>query len=221
MEVILVLDSDEEDVSAKGLAKGLAMKGPKVEEREVRIKKEPGVEHEMDSHSSTRRRRRLSSDSIESSSGETEMASSSIFYSDDVDEGPKWPQDYHVCDVASVFKKPPRGLSKKVAFMKHFPGLEFKKSTFYDNYNLWLRTLVAFRTKYADYGQTEKGSWKVFLTARARYLNKEERRKRRRVEKEKAYCPSLTSLEHLHSVCKSSCAGQTVGQPDSRTAGRI
>ena len=53
MEVILVLDSDEKDVSAKGLAKGLAMKGPKVEEHEVRIKKEPGVEDEMDSHSST------------------------------------------------------------------------------------------------------------------------------------------------------------------------
>jgi len=68
--------------------------------------------------------------------------------------------------------------------------VEFKKSTFYDNYNLWLRTPVAFRKKYADYGQTEKGLWKVFLTARVRYLEKrhekEERRKRRRVEKEKA-----------------------------------
>ena len=114
------------------------------------------------------------------------MASSSIFYSDDVDKGPKWPQDYHVCDVTSVFKKPPCGLSKKVAFMKHFPGLEFKKSTFYDNYNLWLRTPVAFCTKYADYGQMEKGLRKVFLTAQARYLNKEERWKRQQVEKEKA-----------------------------------
>ena len=52
MEVILILNSDKEDVSAKGLAKGLAMKGPKIEECEVRIKKELGVEHDMDSHSS-------------------------------------------------------------------------------------------------------------------------------------------------------------------------
>jgi hypothetical protein len=55
-----------------------------------------------------------------------------------MDEGLKWPQDYHVCDVMSVFKKPPHGISKKAAFMKHFPGLEFKKSTFYNNYNLWM-----------------------------------------------------------------------------------
>ena len=182
MEVILVLDSDEEDVSAKGLA----MKEPKVEKCEARIKKELGVEHEMDSHSSTRCHCQLSSDSIESSSSETETASSSIFYSTDVDEGLKWPQYYHVCDVTSIFKKPPHGLFKKVTFMKHFPGLEFKKSTFYGNYNLWLQTPVAFHTKYADYGQTEKGSWKVFLTAQAQYLNKEERQKRQRVEKEKA-----------------------------------
>ena len=191
-EVILVLDSDEErEVAAKG---PVTVK----QEHEVRIKMEPGVEYRMDDHTSTRRRRQHSGDSIESveSSGcETDTSpqrlrqpsTSSVFYSDD--EGPKWPQDYHVCDVVAVFKKPPHGISKKAAFAMHFPGLQFKKSTFYDNYNLWERMPVAFRTRYTDYGRTEKGSWKVFLATRMRYLEKRHERqkkhKKRRVEQEK------------------------------------
>jgi GTP cyclohydrolase II len=220
-EVILVLDSDEEWEAA---VKGLSTKGPMVkQEQEVRIKMEPGVEHWMDSHTSRLHRRQCSGESIRSSrcktdmsphlsmqqrrcrqpsgdsfessssSGETETAGS-IFYSEDEDKGLKWPQDYHVCDVVTVFKKTPRGISKKAAFAMHFPGLQFKKSTFYDNYNLWMRTPVAFRTRYADYGWTNKGSWKVFLTARARYFEKQhekqEKHKKRRVEKEKGWLSS-------------------------------
>jgi hypothetical protein len=91
-----------------------------------------------------------------------------VFLSED--EAPKWPQDYYVCDIAKAFKQPPQGLSKKAAFGAYFPGLSFKKSTFYDNYNLWIRTPRDFRMKYADYGRTEKGSWKHFLAARAKHL---------------------------------------------------
>jgi hypothetical protein len=101
-------------------------------------------------------------------------------------------QDYHVCDVAAVFKKPPHGISKKATFTMHFPGLQFKKSMFYDNYNLWIQTPVAFCTRYADYGCTEKGSWRTFLTAHVRYLEKcqlwherQEKHKKWQVEQEK------------------------------------
>jgi hypothetical protein len=53
------------------------------------------------------------------------------------EEAPKWPQDYYVCDILAVFKQPPHGILKKTAFERHFPSMEFKKSIFYDNYNLW------------------------------------------------------------------------------------
>ncbi|KAF8234256.1 hypothetical protein L208DRAFT_845642 [Tricholoma matsutake] len=91
-----------------------------------------------------------------------------VFLSED--ETPKWPQDYYVCNIAKAFKQPPQGLSKKVAFGAYFPGLSFKKSTYYDNYNIWIRTPREFRMKYVDYGRTDKGSWKHFLAARAKYL---------------------------------------------------
>ena len=187
-EVILVLDSDEE--------REVAAKGPAIkQEHEVKIKMEPGVEHRMDGSTSKQQRRQHSGDSMESSGCETDtsprrrrqLSTSSIFYSDD--EGPKWPQDYYVFDVVAVFKKPPRGISKKASFAMHFPGLQFKKSTFYDNYNLWIRTPVAFRTRYADYGHMEKGLWRHFLTARVRYLERrherQEKHKKRQVDKGK------------------------------------
>ena len=92
-----------------------------------------------------------------------------VFHSED--DSPKWPQDYYVCDVAKAFKDPPRGVSKKAAFQAYFPGIIFRKSTYYDNYNLWIRTPTDLCTKHANYGCTPKGSWKGLLDARARYLN--------------------------------------------------
>jgi hypothetical protein len=44
-------------------------------------------------------------------------------------------------------------------------------ATFYDNYNLWIRTPLDFHMKYAEYGRTEKGSWTRFLAAHAKYLH--------------------------------------------------
>ena len=70
-----------------------------------------------------------------------------VFLSED--EAPKWPQDYYVCDIAKAFKRPPQGLSKKAAFGAYFPGLSFKKLTFYNNYNLWIRTPRDFHMKYS------------------------------------------------------------------------
>jgi hypothetical protein len=144
---------------------------------------------------SKRQHHQCSGDSIESSGCRTDtsprrhhqLSTSSIFYSDD--EGPKWPQDYYICNVVAVFKKPPCGISKMASFAMHFPGLQFKKSTFYDNYNLWIRTPVAFRMRYADYGCTEKGSWRGFLTTHVRYLERwherQEKHKKRRIDKGK------------------------------------
>jgi hypothetical protein len=88
----------------------------------------------------------------------------------------------------AVFKKLPCGISKKAAFVKHFPGLEFKKSTFYDNYNLWMQASIPLHTRYADYGWIGKGLCKSFLTACARYLKKQhekqEKCKKKWVKKE-------------------------------------
>ena len=134
------------------------------EEHDPRIKIEP--KGEIESHMSPvpiRRPCELSGDSIKSWGSETDHTNQSFSQ----EEGPKWPQDYYVCDIVAVFKRPPRGISKKTTFERHFPGLEFKKSTFYDNYNLWKRTPIALRSHYVDYGRTAKGSWKKFMTARA------------------------------------------------------
>jgi hypothetical protein len=187
-EVILVLNSDEEWEVA---AKGPAIK----QEHEVKIKMEPGVEHWMDGSMSKQQHHQHSGDSMESSGCKTDtspqhhcqLSTSSIFYSDN--EEPKWPQDYYVCDVVAVFKKPPHGISKKASFTMHFPGLQFKKSTFYDNYNLWIQTPVAFYMRYADYGHMEKGLWRFFLTAHVRYLERwherQEKHKKQQVDKGK------------------------------------
>ena len=157
-EVILVLDSDEEvEKDAASKRRRVGWKGIKQEGTEngaVQIK----LEKEVDAASSPLQPHRVCQPSVDT-----------VCFSED--DAPKWPQHYYVCDVAKVFKKPPPGVSKKAAFCAHFPGLLFKKSTFYDNYNIWIRTPRDFRMKYSDYGHTPKGTWKHFLAARAKYLD--------------------------------------------------
>lgn len=164
-ELILILESDEEQ--------DLVTKWPKLEqEHEVAIKIEPGVKcctPTLPQHSC-----QPSGNSIKSSGSEmdhsfSQQSSLTVFCSDD--EPPKWPQDYYVCDILTVFKKPPHGVSKRAVFERQSPGLPFKKSMFYDNYNLWKQTPIAFCTQFENYSWTKKGSWKGFLAACARHLH--------------------------------------------------
>jgi hypothetical protein len=132
-------------------------------ENEVEIKVEDGVDSSEDTEVSPLLRQRIRQPSVDT-----------VFLSED--EAPRWPQDYHVCDIAKAFKKPPQGISRKTAFRAHFPDLSWKKSTFYDNYKLWKTTPTEFRMKFVDYGRTKKGSWRGFLAARAKHLSRRARR---------------------------------------------
>jgi hypothetical protein len=155
-EVIIVLDSDEED---EAVVKKQRMDKEVKQEDEVKIKTERSTSHVgMLPPLAPQHDRRVHQPFVET-----------VFHSED--DSLKWPQDYFVCDVAKAFKDPPRGVSKKAAFQAYFPGLLFKKSTYYDNYNLWIRTPTNLCTKHTNYGRTPKGSWKEFLVARARYFN--------------------------------------------------
>jgi hypothetical protein len=69
-----------------------------------------------------------------------------------------------------AFKKPPQGVSRKVAFRAHFPDHPWKKSTFYDNLRLWKTIPTELRAKFVDRGRTQKGTWKAFLAVHAKYL---------------------------------------------------
>ena len=164
-EVIIVLDSDEDNEDSEMMKKqriGQAVK----QEDEVKIKTERSASQAHmytlpQQHKHQHKQRHVHPPFVDT-----------VFHTSEDNESPKWPQDYYVCDVAKAFRDPPRGMSKKAAFQAYFPGLLFKKSTFYDNYNLWIRTPTNLCTKHVDYGHTPKGSWREFLDSRAQYLNK-------------------------------------------------
>jgi hypothetical protein len=157
-----VLDSDEEDEAFK-LAKRQRMDKEVKQEDEVKVKTEQTHWQRSTSHMAhmgmlpPQHERHIHQPFVET-----------VFHGED--DSLKWPQDYFVCDVAKAFKDPPRGVSKKAAFQAYFPGLLFKKSTYYDNYNLWIRTPTDLCNKHVNYGRTPKGSWREFLVARARYF---------------------------------------------------
>ena len=154
-EVIIVLDSDEED---EAVVKKQRMDQEVKQEDEVKIKMERSDSY-MDMLPQQRERH------------VHQPLVDTVFHTSSEDDSPNWPQDYYVCDVAKAFKDPPRGVSKKAAFQAYFPEIIFKKSTYYDNYNLWIRTPTNLCTKHANYGRTPKGLWRGFLDARAQYLN--------------------------------------------------
>jgi hypothetical protein len=162
VEIIIVLDSDEEDEAVEKRRR-MGKKKQKID-KQVKLEDSDEVEIKMERCAShmdilPRRRKHVNQPFIDT-----------VFHGED--NSPKWPQDYYVCDVAKAFREPPRGVSKKAAFRAYFPGVLFKKSTYYDNYNLWIRTPINICTKHSNYGRTPRGSWREFLVARAQNFDK-------------------------------------------------
>ena len=99
-------------------------------------------------------------------------ASNPIPISDD-ERSTEWPRNFYVCDIVDCFKdcktSVKRGGKKirtlKAVFSEHFPGVDFKPSTYHDQRTIWRNAPEHLRRKFLEAGHTTAGTWMSFTAA--------------------------------------------------------
>jgi hypothetical protein len=83
-----------------------------------------------------------------------------------VDDGPLWPADFYVVDIVGGFKECDRAKLAGVSIAKTFHslfGLDFRRTTYYDNKKRWETAPQASCAKSLKAGRSPEGLWPAFL----------------------------------------------------------
>ncbi|THU96405.1 hypothetical protein K435DRAFT_858621 [Dendrothele bispora CBS 962.96] len=74
--------------------------------------------------------------------------------------GKGWPQQYHVVELKPIFEASLAKASNfSQLFTQAFPGVVYKKQTFYDHRSRWMRAPESLRTEMLKAGMTDDGLW--------------------------------------------------------------
>ena len=85
----------------------------------------------------------------------------------------EWPRDFYVCDIVNCFLDCKTSVKRggkstrtlKTVFKEHFPGIQFKPSTYHDQRNMWRDAPEHLKKRFNEAGRTKVGRWVLFANA--------------------------------------------------------
>ncbi|OSC98755.1 hypothetical protein PYCCODRAFT_1427689 [Trametes coccinea BRFM310] len=94
----------------------------------------------------------------------------------------KWPSEYYVQEIAQGFKAMKqladcdtrKKQTQSQRFERVFVGVRFKRSTFNDNFRLWMNAPAQIQDMFQSYGRSDAGLWKRFVAALKDYSSGDE-----------------------------------------------